>query len=102
MWFAIIIVCLAASGNNIGKVLQKQATRTLPKLTLRKEIVTQYLRSGLWLTGMLTDLGGALLMIVAFAYAPVGAPIQDFGGDCQHVHVGHLAAQPHGGAWRCC
>lgn len=70
-WFAIIIVVIAASGNNIGKVLQKQATRTLPKLTLRQDIIVQYLRSGLWLTGMLTDLGGALLMIVAFAYAPV-------------------------------
>lgn len=76
-WFAIVIVVLASSGNNIGKVLQKQATRTLPKLTLRQDIIVQYLRSGLWLTGTLTDLGGALLMIVAFAYAPVGSAAAD-------------------------
>ncbi|KXZ43693.1 hypothetical protein GPECTOR_83g305 [Gonium pectorale] len=70
MWFAILITVLAAAGNNIGKVLQKQATRTLPRLTLNRGVILLYLRSGLWLTGMLTDLGGALLMIVAFAYAP--------------------------------
>ncbi len=31
----------------------------------------QYLASRTWTAGMLTDLGGALLMIVAFAQAPV-------------------------------
>ncbi|KAG2492568.1 hypothetical protein HYH03_009230 [Edaphochlamys debaryana] len=71
MWFAIIITVLAASGNNIGKVLQKQATRTLPRLNLNRSTIMLYLRSGLWVTGMLTDLAGALLMIVAFAHAPV-------------------------------
>ncbi|PNH03902.1 hypothetical protein TSOC_009986 [Tetrabaena socialis] len=70
-WFAILITILAASGNNIGKVLQKQATRTLPRLVLNRATLLLYLRSALWLTGMLVDLGGALLMIVAFAYAPV-------------------------------
>lgn len=71
MWFAILITVLAAAGNNIGKVLQKQATRTLPRLVLTRATLYLYLRSGLWLTGMLTDLAGALLMIVAFANAPV-------------------------------
>ncbi|GLC45446.1 hypothetical protein PLESTB_000617400 [Pleodorina starrii] len=71
MWFAILITVLAAAGNNIGKVLQKQATRTLPRLVLNRTTLLLYLRSGLWVTGMLTDLGGALLMIVAFANAPV-------------------------------
>lgn len=52
-------------------MLQKQATRNLPRLVLNRQTVLLYLRSGLWVTGTLTDLGGALLMIVAFAYAPV-------------------------------
>ncbi|GAX79282.1 hypothetical protein CEUSTIGMA_g6722.t1 [Chlamydomonas eustigma] len=71
MWFAILVTVLAASGNNIGKVLQKQATRTLPKFTLKKEVIEQYLASRTWTAGLLTDLGGAVLMIVAFANAPV-------------------------------
>ncbi len=57
--------------DNAGKVLQKQATRNLPRLVLNRTTVLLYLRSGLWVAGTLTDLGGALLMIVAFAYAPV-------------------------------
>jgi drug/metabolite transporter (DMT)-like permease len=72
MWLAIFITLLAASGNNIGKVLQKQATRNLPKLTLKQEVLEQYLRSRTWLGGLLIDLGGALLMVVAFSLAPVG------------------------------
>eukprot|EP00198_Chlamydomonas_reinhardtii_P013450 XP_001702787.1 predicted protein [Chlamydomonas reinhardtii] len=71
MWFAIVVTVLAAAGNNIGKVLQKQATRTLPRLVLNRQTLLLYLRSALWVTGMLVDLGGALLMIVAFANAPV-------------------------------
>eukprot|EP00798_Chlamydomonas_sp_ICE-L_P031634 gene31634-6828_t len=70
MWGPIIITILAASGNNIGKVLQKQATRTLPKLIMKREVIYEYLQSKTWVTGMLTDLGGALLMIAAFAGAP--------------------------------
>lgn len=71
MWFAILVTVLAASGNNIGKVLQKQATRQLPKLTMEAKVVKAYLSNTTWTTGMLTDLGGALLMLVAFANAPV-------------------------------
>lgn len=66
-----IVHAWLASGNNIGKVLQKQATRTLPRLTLKREVIQQYLQSKTWTTGMLTDLAGALLMLVAFANAPV-------------------------------
>jgi hypothetical protein len=71
MWFAILVTVLAASGNNVGKVLQKQATRTLPKLTLKKEVLALYFASPTWVAGMLTDVGGAVLMVVAFANAPV-------------------------------
>ena len=37
------------------------------------QVIEQYLASRTWTTGMLVDLGGALLMIVAFANAPVSA-----------------------------
>lgn len=54
-----------------AQVLQKQATRSLPRLVLRPDVVRLYLGSRLWLAGTATDLAGALLMIGAFATAPV-------------------------------
>mmetsp|Transcript_1856 Transcript_1856/g.2856 ORF Transcript_1856/g.2856 Transcript_1856/m.2856 type:complete len:371 (+) Transcript_1856:254-1366(+) len=71
MWGAICIVVVAAAGNNIGKVLQKQATRTLPRLQLQPAVLREYFASRMWLLGLAADLGGALLMIVAFSMAPV-------------------------------
>ncbi|GFH23043.1 probable magnesium transporter, partial [Haematococcus lacustris] len=49
----------------------KQATRTLPKLTLRPEVLRLYLASSTWVLGTGLDLLGAVLMIAAFAQAPV-------------------------------
>ncbi len=74
MWVPILITVLAASGNNIGKVLQKQATRSLPRLSLQGPILQQYLSNRTWVLGTAADLGGALLMITAFAKAPVSRP----------------------------
>ncbi|KAL6755581.1 hypothetical protein V8C86DRAFT_1790614 [Haematococcus lacustris] len=68
MWLPIFITVLASSANNIGK---KQATRTLPKLTLRPEVLRLYLASSTWVLGTGLDLLGAVLMIAAFAQAPV-------------------------------
>ncbi|KAI8471221.1 MAG: hypothetical protein J3K34DRAFT_520715 [Monoraphidium minutum] len=81
LWSAILITIVAAAGNNIGKALQKQATRHLPRLTLRGDVVAQYATSGTWLLGMAADLGGALLMIAAFARAPVSVvqPVSSVG-----------------------
>ena len=70
-WPAIMITLVAATGNNIGKALQKEATRQLPRFSLDPAIMTQYARSREWLIGLAADLGGALLMIAAFALAPV-------------------------------
>lgn len=72
-WPAIIITLIAATGNNVGKALQKEATRQLPRFSLDPAILVQYARSREWLIGLSADLGGALLMIAAFALAPVGA-----------------------------
>ena len=71
MWFAIVVTILAATGNNIGKALQKEAVHGLPRFSLYPGIFRQYLRSRLWLIGLAADLSGALLMIGAFALAPV-------------------------------
>ena len=74
MWFAIVVTVLAATGNNIGKALQKEAVHGLPRFSLYPGIFRQYLRSRLWLIGLAADLSGALLMIGAFALAPVSPP----------------------------
>lgn len=71
MWLAIIVTVLASAGNNVGKALQKEATRQLPRLSLEPKILLQYVRSRQYLIGLGADLGGALLMIAAFALAPV-------------------------------
>jgi hypothetical protein len=36
MWGTILITLVAAAGNNIGKALQKSATRSLPQINLAK------------------------------------------------------------------
>ncbi|KAF5833620.1 hypothetical protein DUNSADRAFT_9999, partial [Dunaliella salina] len=71
MWLAIAMTVLAATGNSVGKVLQKQAAGRLPRLVLRREVVGQFLGSRLYMLGMACDLVGALLMVAAFAHAPV-------------------------------
>ncbi len=70
-WAAIAITVVASTGNNIGKALQKEATRKLPRFSLEPAILVQYVRSRQWLAGLAADLAGALLMIAAFALAPV-------------------------------
>lgn len=70
-WPAILITLVAATGNNVGKALQKEATRQLPRFSLDPAILVQYARSREWLVGLAADLAGALLMIAAFALAPV-------------------------------
>lgn len=38
MWGPIALTVLASAGNSVGKVLQKQAARSLPRLVLRREV----------------------------------------------------------------
>ena len=71
MWLAILITVIASTGNNIGKALQKEAVHTLPRFSLYPAVLRQYCQSALWLSGLALDLVGALLMVAAFALAPV-------------------------------
>jgi len=68
---AIIITVLSAAGNNVGKVLQKQATRSLPKLALKADVLGQYLRNRTWLLGVGLDVVGGLTIVLALLMAPV-------------------------------
>ena len=55
----------------VAALLQKEATGSLPRFSLDFNILRQYFRSRRWLAGLAADFGGALLMIAAFALAPV-------------------------------
>ena len=39
MWFAILVTLLAATGNNIGKALQKEAVHSLPRFSVQPAIL---------------------------------------------------------------
>lgn len=41
MWFAILVTLLAATGNNIGKALQKEAVHSLPRFSVQPAILRQ-------------------------------------------------------------
>ena len=53
------------------QVLQKDATRHLPRFAFHAKTAQQYLASRQWMVGLALDVAGALLMILAFAMAPV-------------------------------
>ena len=55
-----------------AQVLQKEATRTLSRFSLRPKVVREHLHSRPWVAGLALDLGGALLMVASYAMAPVG------------------------------
>lgn len=71
LWLAICITLLATTGNSIGKALQKHGTKGLPKFSFDSKVVWSYLRCTEWVVGILADLLGGVLMISAYALAPV-------------------------------
>ena len=95
MWFAIFLTLTASAAISVGKVctkslhtalqsedkgnsdlvlcqvLQKDATRNLPRFSLRLKVVKEHLHSRAWVLGLSLDLGGAILMVAAYALAPV-------------------------------
>lgn len=71
IWLAILITVVSSTSCSVGKAMQKEATRHLPRFSSDRKILTQYLQSRLWVSGLAADLGGAVLQIAAFALAPV-------------------------------
>jgi hypothetical protein len=62
---------VASTASSIGKALQKEATRNLPKFSLEEKILRQYVLDKTWVTGLTSDLAGGVIQIFAFALAPV-------------------------------
>ncbi|KAL3695092.1 hypothetical protein R1sor_008743 [Riccia sorocarpa] len=90
MWEAVVFTVVASAGNNIGKVLQKQGTKGLPKLSLKLKVIRAYLLSRTWVTGVTVDILGGLLMLKAVSQAPVSI-VQPVSG----VGLGVLAVFSH-------
>ena len=70
-FFAVLITILSSTSINIGKALQKKGTKSLPKLTFKKDILKTYFENDTWKLGLVLDVLGGVLMILALAIAPV-------------------------------
>jgi len=71
LWLAIVITIVASTSCSVGKALQKEATRHLPKFSLEEKIIRQYTLSRTWVIGLAADLIGGIIQVAAFALAPV-------------------------------
>ena len=69
--FAVLVVAVAASCINVGKALQKEGTKRLPRFALDRKVVATYFKDTTWAAGMGMDVCGGLLMVVAISIAPV-------------------------------
>jgi len=65
------VTLFASTSINIGKALQKKGTKSLPKLTFKKDVLKTYFSNETWKLGLGLDVIGGLMMIVALAIAPV-------------------------------
>ena len=74
------------------QVLQKDATRQLPRFAFHAKTAQQYLASRAWMLGLGLDVAGALLMIAAYAMAPVS--MFDFKREAQAADIQSAAQHP--------
>ena len=71
MWLALGLALAGATGNNVGKALQKRAAERLPRMELDRATLARYAGSRLWVSGLAVDLLGAVLMVASLDLAPV-------------------------------
>lgn len=71
LWLAILITVIASTASSVGKALQKEATRHLPKFSLEDKILREYRMNKTWIAGLTADLLGGIIQVAAFALAPV-------------------------------
>ena len=68
---AVVLTVVSSGGSAVGKAMQKQGTRSLPRLRLDAAVLQRYVRCRPWVAGISLDVAGALLMVAAVAQAPV-------------------------------
>ena len=68
---AILLTVVASTACSIGKALQKEATRHLPKFSVDEKILQQYIYDRTWVIGLAADVVGGIVQTLAFAMAPV-------------------------------
>lgn len=71
VWGAIAVTVVASSAAAVGKQLQKEATRSLPRLQWDGRVLREYARSRRWVAGLAVDGLSGIGMLYAYANAPV-------------------------------
>lgn len=82
MLTAILLTIVASTASSIGKAMQKEATKNLPKFSIENEkIFQQYWQCSTWVSGVSLDIAGGVVQTLAFALAPVSIlqPISGIG-----------------------
>lgn len=95
MWSAVLLAVLASTLSNLGKAMQREGARRLPRLSMTDaKVVATYLRDAPWRSGFAMDLAGGLLMVAAVSkgHVSVTQPASGFGlvalAMYSHYHLG--------------
>merc|ERR1719375_1261265 len=71
MWLAIMAAVASSGMSSVGKVLQREGTKTLPQFSADIKTLSKYLLNRTWALGLLCDISGSFFMVSALASAPV-------------------------------